>query len=292
LCFPVVTASYSFETPNVHAGDPITSQLVISSDAHASAAPIVFSELKISYEGNLRTILLRHTPSCPRPSSKLNKINLKGKVQEQNHSLDEPLPSPTSIKSFLVANTDLSLAPGETKIYEFSSILREAGDAKAICATFVMYTDGFELDYMVMLDTEYDDDDRVDAPSARAVHQITRKLTHTTPNGGTGVWWVGEEGGPLKMKTLRAKEPGTLAIMPRPPKMEVTAKSTVEGELYVNEIVNIELAVENGEEEDAIVDIGLRILGWPVDDDRELHTTQTSHATLTLIYSAVSNLDI
>ncbi|KAG0640099.1 Gryzun, putative trafficking through golgi-domain-containing protein [Tuber brumale] len=273
-----LTASYSFENPSVHAGDSIVSQLVISSDAHASAAPIVFSELKISYEGNLRTILLRHTPSSPRPDSKINKINLKGKVQEQNHSPDEPLPSPTSIKSFLVANTDLSLAPGETKIYEFSSILREAGDAKAICATFVMYTEGFELDYMVMLDTEYDDDDRVDAPSTRAVHQITRKLTHTTPSGANGVWWAGEEGGPLKKKPLRAKEPGTLAIMPRPPKMEVTAKSAIEGELYINETVKIELAVENGEGEDAIVDIGLRILGWPVDDDRELHISQIFHA--------------
>ncbi|PWW77011.1 hypothetical protein C7212DRAFT_357436 [Tuber magnatum] len=234
-----LTASYSFETPNVHAGDSIISQLVISSDAHASAAPIVFSELKITYEGNLRTTLLRHTSPSPRSDSKINKINLRGKVQEQSHSPDEPLPSPTSIKSFLVANTDLSLAPGETKIYEFSSILREAGDAKAICATFVMYTEGFELDYMVMLDTD----------------------------GGSGIWWSGEEGGPLKKKPLRAKEPGALTIMPRPPKIEVMAKSAVEGELYVNEIVKIELAVENGEEEDAIVDVGLRILGWPVDDD-------------------------
>lgn len=230
----------------------------------------MFSEVKLTYEGNLRTVLLRHSPSLLSPDSKIHKIDLKGKVHEQLHSPGEPLPSPTSTKSYLVTDTDLSLAPGVTKIYEFSSTLREAGVAKAICATFVMYSEGFELDYMVMLDEEYDDDDRVGAPSMRAVHPLpNRKTVHTTPNGGSRVWWLGEEGSEtLKKKPLRAKEPGSLRILPRPPKIEVTAKSAVDGQLYVNEIVKIDLEVDNGEDEDAVVDVGVKILGLPADDER------------------------
>jgi hypothetical protein len=267
----VVTVSYSFEAATVHAGDSISSQLVVTSDAHPGSAPVVFSEVKVTYEGNLRTVLFRHSSQLPPSASKIQKIDLKGKIHEQQHSPGEPLPSPTSMKSFLVTDTDLSLAPGETKIYEFSSTLREAGGAKAICATFVMYSDDFELDYMVMLDEEYDDD-RIDAPSVHAVHPLpNRKKIHTTPNGGGRVWWLGEGGSEtLKKKPLRAKEPGSLGILPRPPKMEVIARSMVEGELYVNEIVKVELEVDNGEDEDAVVDVGIRILGWPVDDKREL----------------------
>jgi trafficking protein particle complex subunit 11 len=125
--------------------------------------------------------------------------------------------------------------------------------------TFVIDCEGFELDYMVMLDDDY---------NGSTVHALPgRKAQQSTSNGGNGVWFIGE-GENLKRKPLRAKEPGTLKILPRPPKMEVTAKSMVEGELYVNETVLIELDVGNGEEEDAVVDIGIRILGWPAEDER------------------------
>lgn len=269
-----MTASYTFETPKVHVGDSVISQLVISSSAQPSSTPIVFTELKINYEGSLKTVLLRHDPSSTPPSSKTTKLDLKGKIHEQQHSYDEPLPSPTSIKSFLVANTDLSLAPGETKIYELSSILREAGEAKAICATFVFVSEGFELDFMIMLDAEDEES---------SVHILPGDVVRTgqlTANGGNGVWWTevlkkGEEGVvELKKKPLRALEPGSVEILPRPPKMDVTARSAVVGDIYVNEIVRIEFEATNGEDEEAVVDVGVKILGWP-DDERESTSSDT-----------------
>lgn len=265
-----VTASYTFASPKVHVGDSIASQLTITSSAQPSSIPVTFSELKINYEGSLKTILLKHTPSPIDPpgpptisTNTVSKIDLKSAIHELPHPPNEPLPSPTSAKSFLYANTDLTLAPGQTKVFELSSILREAGEAKAICATFVFVSEGFELDFMLMLDADEEES---------SVHVLPNRGQGTLAAGGDGVWWTeipkkGTEGAvELRKKPLRGVEPGRLEILPRPPKMDVTARSAIQGDVYVDEIVRIEFEAVNGEDEEAVVDVGVKILGWPGDE--------------------------
>lgn len=277
----IVTASYIFASPKVHVGDSITSQLTITSSAQPSSIPVTFSELKINYEGSLKTILLKHTPSPTdtfKPPTISNnaasKIDLKNAIHELQHPPNEPLPSPTSIKSFLYANTDLTLAPGETKVFELSSTLREAGEAKAICATFVFVSEGFELDFMLMLDAEDEES---------SVHVLPNRRQGELAAGGDGFWWTeipkkGTEGTvELKKKPLRGVEPGRLEILPRPPKMDVTVKGTVQGDVYVDEMVRIEFEAVNGEDEEAVVDVGVKILGWPGDERKVLCAGRVMH---------------
>lgn len=250
-----MTASYTFATPKVHVGDSIASQLTITSSAQPSSVPVTFSEIKINYEGPLKTILLKHTPSSP-SSSSTTKIDLKNAIHELAHPPDEPLPSPTSTKSFLYADTDLTLAPGETKIFELSSILREAGEAKAVCATFIFACEGFELDFMIMLDPEDEES---------TVHVLPGRGAAELAAGSGGVWWT-EVAGELRKRPVRGVEPGRLEILPRPPKMDVSARSAIEGDVYVDEVVRIAFEAVNGEDEEAVVDVGVKILGWPGDE--------------------------
>ena len=250
-----VSVSYSFESPTVHAGQTVRSQLCISSIAHQSSAPVVFSELKITYEGGLKTVLLRHDPSSV--SQPVQIVDLQSSLHEPTHSADGQALSPTSLitQAFLTAETDLSIAPGQTKIYELGAILREAGSAKAICGTFGMVNDSFDLDFVVM----FTGDD-----SAGAVHPLPIRDPWTTRDGGTGVWWTKTASGKVRKRPLRA-HPSSLTILPRPPKMEVSPKGLENG-VYTDEVVKIGLEVTNGEDEDAEVGVDVKILGWPTEE--------------------------
>ncbi|KAL7274169.1 hypothetical protein RUND412_002951 [Rhizina undulata] len=251
-----LTATYAFQTPTVHVGDTLLSQLAITSHAHPSSAPLTFTELKLTYEGSIKTISLKHSPSStPSSSSSKHFIDLKNAIHEQILNPDDPLPSPGSQKSFLVGETNLTFSPGETKILEFATILREAGEARALCATFLMETEGFDLDYMVMLEEDVDE--------ASKVLTLPRRKS-STPNGGTAIWWIPSPGPEpeLKKRPIRSLEPGRIKILPRPPKLELAAKSDF-GKAYVDETIRLELELINGEDEAAVVGVGIKILGWP-----------------------------
>lgn len=187
----------------------------------------------------------------------MTKLDLKNKLTEQHTTPDAP-------SLFLAADTDLTLAPGETKVFELAAVLREAGDAKAVCATFVFVSDGFELDFMLMLEA-----DEEEAGGVHVLPSAAARRRQVTANGGSGAWWIeapaagGGETTELRRKPLRAVEPGRVEILPRPPKMDVTARSAVVGDVYVNEIVRIEFGACNGEEEEAVVGVEVKILGWP-----------------------------
>lgn len=254
-----VSVSYSFESPTVHAGQTVHSQLCISSIAHPSSAPMVFSELKITYEGGLKTVLLRHDPSASQasPPQSMQMVDLRSSLHELTHGADGQALSPTSLitQAFLTAETDLSIAPGQTKVYELCAILREAGSAKAMCGTFGMVNDSFDLDFVVM----FSEDD-----SAGAVHPLPIRNPWTTRDGGTGVWWTKTASGKVRKRPLRS-HPSALTILPRPPKMEVSPKG-LENAVYTDEVVRIGLEVVNGEDEDAEVGVDVKILGWPTDE--------------------------
>ncbi|KAI5839974.1 Gryzun, putative trafficking through golgi-domain-containing protein [Morchella snyderi] len=279
-----LTATYTFSTPKVHVGDSITSQLTITSTAHPSSTPITFTELKLTFDGPLKPIHLHHSSACiPPPTNKntntattttatVTKLDLKTKLTEQHPTPDAP--------SFLAADTDLTLAPGETKVFELAAVLREAGDAKAVCATFVFASDGFELDFMLMLEAD-EEEGAGGMGGGGGVHVLpsaAARRRQATANGGSGAWWVEAPAGgrkdrdsaegavELRRKPVRAAEPGRVEVLPRPPKMDVTARSAVVGDVYVNELVRIEFGACNGEDEEAVVAVEVRILGWPAEE--------------------------
>lgn len=185
----------------------------MSSNAHKDSAPVVWSSIKVTFEGSLKTVLLTHDISAALPapdSSNIRYIDLKGRLQDQavNHDLQS---SPTSPKSFLIVSADLSLYPGETKIIELSTILREAGEAKAMAATFEINIDEYELEYLVVL--QQDDEgwtDELGIGGNLGSGSRKRSRGEVTPSGGNAAWWIQDRAGRFRKKPVRSEEPTAL----------------------------------------------------------------------------------
>lgn len=112
---------------------------------------------------------------------------------------------------------------------------------------------------MIMLDPEDEES---------TVHVLPGRGAAELAAGSGGVWWAEVAGkeGELRKRPVRGVEPGRLEILPRPPKMDVSARSAVEGDVYVDEVIRIAFEAVNGEDEEAVVDVGVKILGWPGDE--------------------------
>src|SRR5690606_24953900 len=124
--------------------------------AAPGSAPITLSEIKILFEGVLRNIVVKHgdeednSTKCVDKTTSL--INLKGKILENQSSASPP--SPTSAKNYYLVKANLTIVPGETKILELYTALREAGDAKCVGITFCLENDDFDLE--IMQEAEHD----------------------------------------------------------------------------------------------------------------------------------------
>ncbi len=132
-------------------------------------------------------------------------------------------------KTILVGETSLTFLPGQTRVFESGTILREAGEGTAASATFFMNTELFDLEY---------------------VH--TFEPTNTTPD----VWW-GEKA--VKRRLVRLNT-AAITVLPKPPKLELRFLGLCE-QYYTNEQIILQLEVLNEEDADAIVNLEVRILG-------------------------------
>lgn len=209
-----VSVSYTFKTPEACVGDAVVSQLVMSSNAHKDSAPIIWSSIKVTFEGSAKTILLTHDP-CAEPtqpkSSYVQFLDLKGKLQEQAFDTDASQPSSMSPKSFLTVLADLSLYPSETKVIELSNISREAGEARAMAATFEIVTNSFQLEYLVIL--QQDDEgwtDELGIGGSVGSGSRKRGKGEITPSGGNAAWWIQDRSGKLRRRPVRSEEPTAL----------------------------------------------------------------------------------
>ncbi|KAL2063010.1 hypothetical protein VTL71DRAFT_6082 [Oculimacula yallundae] len=212
-----LSATYTFEHSEGKVGEACFSQLAVTSHAVASAAPITISEIKIAFEGSMKPIVIAHHKGDEPTNS--SQISLRAV------SLIE---SPHESQPTLSGEASLIVRPGETKIFEFSSILREAGDATAISATFSIASELFDLEY---------------------VNSFSQTIT-------PDVWW-GEKS--IKKRIVRANA-ASLLVLPKPPKLELQLVVLHE-QHYTNEEIVLKIAVTNGEDEDSIVNLEVRLLG-------------------------------
>ncbi|PBP26987.1 hypothetical protein BUE80_DR002055 [Diplocarpon rosae] len=213
-----LSATYTFEYPEGKVGEQCYSQLVVTSHALPSAAPVNMSEIKIAFEGSMKTVLLSHqlseNASDRTRETALQLVSLSESVQDE--------------RPILTGNSSLVFGPGQTRIFEFGSMLREDGEAKAISATFSMATDLFDLEY---------------------INTFDRTIT-------SDVWW-GERA--IKKRIVRA-DPASITVLPKPPKIQLQLVGLQE-QYYTNEEIALKLEVKNGEEVDSIVNLEVRLHG-------------------------------
>jgi hypothetical protein len=128
----------------------------------------------------------------------------------------------------LIGEGNLTFLPGQTKVFWFSSLLRESGDAKALSATFSLNTELFDLDYVQRIESTSDPD----------------------------IWWSED----LAKKRLLRPRSFCLTILPKPPKVELHLVG-LQDQYYANENIALELEVVNGEDADSIISLEVRLLG-------------------------------
>lgn len=134
-----LTATFTFKTSKAKVGDQCLSQLVAYSNAISSATSVTMSKVKIFFEGNIKSITLRHVNSQGGSSQNVAKISLRKVVlnYENENSHFE-----------MTGDTFLTFQPGSVTVFELSSYLGEPGNIKAISASFYLSTDLLDLEYI------------------------------------------------------------------------------------------------------------------------------------------------
>lgn len=160
-------------------------------------------------------------------------------------------------ESLLIGDADLTLLPGQTNIFEFAWLLREAGEIRAKSVTLAMVEDLFEVEYIVPLDGR----------------------------GFSGIWWnKGNEG--LKKEKIVSEAINVTRVLPKPPKMQLSLLN-MKPQYFAGERITVDVEILNKEDEQTEASLEVRILGdfdetpklaWIDHSDRALLTGSSASA--------------
>ena len=219
-----LSATYSFEHAEGKVGELCPSQLAVTSTALSKSIPVTMTEIRIEFEGSMKPLVLRHNGSAQEPNSghvSLSKVSLSESHLESSETREARLA--------LAGEADLTLRPGHTRVFEFASLLRDAGEARAVSARFSLASDLFDLEY---------------------VQNFGERTA--TPD----VWWSDQSS---KKKLVRPNA-SAITILPKPPKMELRFIGLHE-QYYTNEQIKLQLEIINGEDVDSIANLEVQLLG-------------------------------
>ncbi len=214
-----LSAAYTFEHAEGKVGELCPSQFSVTSSALPAAAPVTISEVHVNFEGSMKPLVLKHQSESNTPHGASKGICF------ERVSLNETTENGRPV---LVGSASLTFAPGQTKVFDFDSFLREAGDATAISATFYIASELFDLEY---------------------VHNFRQTNAFDV--------WYGEKA--IRKRIIRDNA-SAIKVLPKPPKIELQF-SGLQEQYYTNEEVVLQLQVINGEDEDSIVSLEVRLFG-------------------------------
>ncbi|KAI1631354.1 Gryzun, putative trafficking through golgi-domain-containing protein [Biscogniauxia mediterranea] len=215
-------ASFVFKHEEGKAGQTCPAQLSIKSNSFSDAAPVVLEKIRVDFDGSLRTIFLKqNSDEKPTPNSSLyvTKVMLK-ETEDKDEAIPDDVAEVDSQESRTVLHgtADLTIFPGQTRVFELDIPLREPGDAKASSVQVSLAPEYFILEYTMQLR-------ETDSPNLWYSPFSTRK----------------------KITRLN---PQNIKVLPRPPKMEVKLAKMLE-QYYANESIKLELEIINEEDADA-----------------------------------------
>ncbi|KAF3165005.1 hypothetical protein TWF225_001313 [Orbilia oligospora] len=240
---PVISAEYAFLATEVSVGELAISQLVLKSQAQSGSPHLTLHEVKVEYKGMLKSLVIRHEI-----------VEGASDFQDMKSKLKEITPSDGK-KAYVEGVADLALNPGQIKVFELSSPLREHGDVRVTSITLTLRGEGYDIDLII----DIDDYNPLLLKTKKAyVWKYTNSVLTKVP-----------------LKTYR---PMYLKILPRPPRLMVKILR-LDDPVYIGEPIRIALGVVNEEDEEVDSRMKIRILGYP--DEIPLITwdrTETSDA--------------
>lgn len=231
-----LSVSFSFKHEEGKAGQRCPAQLCITSNAFTDSPPVTLEKLQVEFDGNLRTIHIKHQggkgkiPKAPKPYVScvpLAETEASSDDESSENSESESQADPTII---LEGTADLTISPGQTRVFEMDIPLREPGDAKAISAVVSLATDTFHLDYNMRI-----------------------QQTNTA-----GFWYL--QTGPRRVGRVN---PEIIKILPKPPKMELKLVEKSE-QHYTNETIHLEVDMLNEEDADASTRLDIHFYGQDI----------------------------
>lgn len=223
-----LSATFIFEKAEGKVGELCHYQLAVRSQALPASAPVTMTEIRVEFEGSMKPLELRHKDTAgdkPHEPSDfvLSRVSLSDAVSGKRDSH-----SGQSGRTAFIGEGNLTFWPGQTKVFWFSSLLRESGDAKALSATFSLNSELFDLDYVQRFEGTTDPD-----------------------------IWYGQD---LIRKRLLRPKPSLIIVLPKPPKVELRFVA-LQDQYYANENITLQLEVTNGEASDSIISLDVRLLG-------------------------------
>jgi hypothetical protein len=215
-----VSASFAFSEAEGNVGEPLYSQLAITSNARQGSAPITLASIQYQFSGGLAEVKLTHNADENTSGSASRMYSCS--VEETHSATGKPRWTGTS---------DLTIHPGQTKVYVFPFVFREAGDVDVAACVFEVSTERFNL---VCSDTD---------PETPA-HPL---------------WWIKSDT-KIKSRTLKHGSGMSIHVLPKPPKMEINLPD-VRNQYYTDEPVTLAIEILNQEEEDTEAVLEVRLLG-------------------------------
>jgi hypothetical protein len=215
-----VSTSFAFSEAEGNVGEPLHSQLAITSNARQGSAPITLASIQYQFSGGLAEVKLTHSADEDTSGSASRMYSCS--VEETHSATGKPRWAGAS---------DLEIHPGQTKVYSFPLVFREAGDVEVVACVFEVSTERFDL---VCSDTD---------PETPA-HPL---------------WWIKSDT-KIKSRTLKHGSGMSIHVLPKPPKMEINLPD-VRNQYYTDEPVTLAIEILNQEEEDTEAVLEVRLLG-------------------------------
>lgn len=215
-----MSVTFAFSASEGNVGEALDSQVTITSNARQGSAPITLSSLVYHFTGGLSEVQITHAPYPELAGSQSTMLTCT--LEETTSSAGKPRWAGTS---------DLTIHPGQTKIYNFPIIFREAGDVDAEACTFEIRTEQFDL---ICSDT----------------------TAQSTPHPA---WWIKSDA-VVKTRKLQRGSGVSIHILPKPPKMEIRLPD-VRNQYYTDEPVTLAIEIYNEEDEDTEAVLEVRLLG-------------------------------
>ncbi|KAH8731169.1 Gryzun, putative trafficking through golgi-domain-containing protein [Phaeosphaeriaceae sp. PMI808] len=216
-----LSMAFAFSATEGNVGEPLRSQITIRSNARSGSAPITLSSLVFQFEGGLSEVQIIHDSdnNSGNGTASLHEITLEESVEQGQ-------------KPRWAGASDLMIHAGQTKVFNFPLIFREAGGIDTANCIFEVSTERFDL---ICSSIELDNEQQ---PS---------------------VWWIKTNSG-VKPRKLLGGSAASINILPKPPKMEIRLPD-VRNQYYTDEPVTVAIEILNLEDEDTEAVLEVRLLG-------------------------------
>ena len=215
-------------------GVSLPSQLIVTSCAHKDSTPILISQIKVAFEGGLRSFNIQHDSTKKPEASTSDGRGHFHRISLQKASSDATsLPSSPNFSQGtqpLVGVADICISPDTMKTLSLDHIPRDSGDVEVASITLCISEVNFDMEVII---TE-----------PEQMHP--------------GSLWVNSTSG-LLPKKVQVGPTSIVKILPKPPKMQIEAQGVLP-QYFADEDISIEIKITNEEDEETNVSIDARLL--------------------------------